>query len=256
MNRPLLITDCDEVLRTWCPILTGWLWANGTHAFRYLRSRPALRGSDDRAGDRVIVTKNASGRCSTFFLAKCIARLSLVSRRASEALGRSARSRRSSSFSPTWANGGAFSGGRPGLARHGIRHEVVASSGGKGVARTGGSSREWRGTECVVERLAGPNHASVAKHASEVQTGCTWSLNPRLGAGSAYRRERPCGIEDWPTAPIDSRRLGAQYQEPPRLVHHYRRPGRGSAPRRRTEVPGPKACRWSAPAPPQKRYDD
>ena len=84
------------------------------------------------------------------------------------------------------------------LASHGIRHEVVCNSGGKGVPARGIVERHGATRAAFVDDLP-VHHASVAKHAPEV-----WRLHmvaePRLAPAVPTAPEAHVRIDDWPTA--------------------------------------------------------
>ena len=84
------------------------------------------------------------------------------------------------------------------LARHGIRHEVVCNRGGKGVPARAIIDRYGAGATVFVDDLP-VHHASVAKHAPEVQR-LHMVAEPRLAPAVPTAEHAHARIDDWPTA--------------------------------------------------------
>ena len=84
------------------------------------------------------------------------------------------------------------------LAAHGIAHEVVCNQGGKGVPARAIIERHKATASVFVDDLP-MHHASVAKHSPE-----TWRLHmvaePRLAPAVPAAPEAHARIDDWPTA--------------------------------------------------------
>ena len=86
------------------------------------------------------------------------------------------------------------------LARHGIRHEVVCNRGGKGIPARAIIDRYGAGPTVFVDDLA-VHHASVAKHAPEVHR-VHMVAEPRLAPVVPTAEHAHIRIDDWPTAAI------------------------------------------------------
>jgi len=84
------------------------------------------------------------------------------------------------------------------LAKHGIAHEVVCNSGGKGVPARAIIERYRALRTAFVDDLA-VHHASVAKHAPEVHR-LHMVAEPRLAAAVPVAEHAHVRIDDWPTA--------------------------------------------------------
>ena len=84
------------------------------------------------------------------------------------------------------------------LASHGISHEVVCNQGGKGEAARAIIGRHGGGASVFVDDLP-MHHASVAEHSPE-----TWRLHmvaePRLAPAVPSAEHAHARIDDWPTA--------------------------------------------------------
>ena len=84
------------------------------------------------------------------------------------------------------------------LASHGIRHDVVCNSGGKGTP-VQEISRETRPSRAAFVDDLPIHHASVAKHAPEV-----WRLHmiaePKVAQRRSPAEHAHARIDDWPTA--------------------------------------------------------
>jgi hypothetical protein len=84
------------------------------------------------------------------------------------------------------------------LASHGIRHQVVCNQGGKGAPAQAIRERLGAGTTVFVDDLA-VHHASVAKHAPDI-----WRLHmiaePQLARVVPMAEDAHARIDDWPSA--------------------------------------------------------
>ena len=84
------------------------------------------------------------------------------------------------------------------LAKHGIEHEVVCNQGGKGSPARAIIDRHRPSATVFVDDLA-THHSSVAKHAPEA-----WRLHmiaePRLAAALPRALDAHVRIDDWPSA--------------------------------------------------------
>ena len=84
------------------------------------------------------------------------------------------------------------------LAKHGIAHEVVCNSGGKGVPARAIIERHGASVTAFVDDLP-MHHASVARHAPEVHR-LHMVAEPRLAPAVPTAEHAHARIDDWPTA--------------------------------------------------------
>ena len=193
MKRPLLISDCDEVLLHMVAHFAEWL--DGAHDVRF----------DIESGDfATALTRGASGEpvaaeqvwplLGEFFRGE-MHRQTLVPG-ALEALGRIGEV--ANIVILTNLGDEAHPWRVAQLAGHGIAHEVVCNQGGKGVPARAIIERMGAGTTVFVDDLP-VHHASVAKHAPEV-----WRLHmvaePRLAPAVPPASHAHARIDDWPAA--------------------------------------------------------
>ena len=193
MSRPLLITDCDEVLLHMVAHFADWLDEEHEIHFDLESGMFAEALSDRRTGESVAVDR-VWPLLGDFFRTQ-MHRQTLVpgALDALQKIGDVA-----DIVILTNLGDEAHSWRVEQLAGHGIRHEVVCNQGGKGrplreiVERYGATSAVF------VDDLAG-HHASVAKHAPEV-----WRLHmvaePRVAAAVPPAPDANARIDDWPTA--------------------------------------------------------
>jgi hypothetical protein len=193
MGRPLLITDCDEVLLHMVAHFQDWL--NEAHnidfAFESGDFAEALTHRD--SGERV--AHDRVWPLLTDFFRGEMHRQTLVPG-ALEALGRIGEV----ADIVILTNLGVEAHGWrvEQLAAHGIAHEVVCNQGGKGVPARAIIDRHGASRTVFVDDLP-IHHASVAKHAPEV-----WRLHmvaePRLAPAVPTAEHAHARIDDWPTA--------------------------------------------------------
>ena len=193
MSRPLLITDCDEVLLHMVAHFADWL--DEEHQVHFdLESGNFAEALTDRKTGRPVAEDRLWPLLDSFFRSE-MHRQTLVPG-ALEALGRIGES---ADIVVLTNLGDEAHGWRVDqLAGHGIRHEVVCNRGGKGgpvrdiVARRGASAAVF------VDDLP-VHHASVAKHAPDV-----WRLHmvaePRLAPAVPRAPEAHERIDDWAAA--------------------------------------------------------
>ena len=193
MNRPLLISDCDEVLLHMVSHFADWLEdAHGIHF-------------DIESGDfATALTRTSSGEpvapeevwplLDGFFRGE-MHRQTLVPG-ALEALGRIGEV--ADIVILTNLGDEAHPWRVAQLAAHGIAHEVVCNQGGKGIPARAIIDRLGAGVTAFVDDLP-VHHASVAKHAPNV-----WRLHmvaePRLAPAVPPAPHAHARIDDWPTA--------------------------------------------------------
>lgn len=193
MGRPLLITDCDEVLLHMVSHFRDWLdQAHGVDfAFETGRFEEALV---DRGSGETLARERVWPLLGEFFENE-MRRQTLVPG-ALEALGTIGET--ADIVILTNLPNQAQSWRVDQLASHGIRHEVVCNQGGKGVPARAIIDQRRPTASVFVDDLA-VHHESVAKHSPE-----TWRLHmvaePRLAPAVATAEHAHARIDDWPRA--------------------------------------------------------
>lgn len=193
MSRPLLITDCDEVLLHMVAHFDSWL--DEAHAIRFAFETGSFGGAMvDRASGAPVDEARVWPLLDQFFREE-MHRQTVVPG-AIEALGRIGEV---ADIVILTNLGDEAHGWRvEQLAAHGIAHEVVCNQGGKGVPARAIIDRHQASASVFVDDLA-VHHASVAKHAPE-----TWRLHmvaePRLAPAVPDAEHAHARIDDWPTA--------------------------------------------------------
>jgi hypothetical protein len=193
MNRPLLITDCDEVLLHMVSHFADWL--REAHGLTFdLECGSFADAVSDRISGEKIPMDRVWPLLDGFFRTE-MQRQTLVPG-AVEALG--CIGEVADIVILTNLGDEAQPWRVEQLASHGIGHEVVCNSGGKGVPAQAIRERLCAGTTVFVDDLA-VHHASVAKHAPEV-----WRLHmiaePKLARVVPKAQDAHARIDDWPTA--------------------------------------------------------
>ena len=192
-GRPLLITDCDEVLLHMVSHFRDWLGeAHGVDfAFETGQFAEALV---DRGSGQPLGRERVWPLLGEFFEGEM--HRQTLTPGALEALGQIGEVADIVILTnlPDLAHPWRVEQ----LARHGIAHEVVCNQGGKGVPARDIIARHGAGTSVFVDDLP-VHHASVAKHAPEV-----WRLHmvaePRLSPAVPTAEHAHARIDDWPTA--------------------------------------------------------
>lgn len=193
MSRPLLITDCDEVLLHMVSHFSEWLEeAHGVHF--NIESGNFATALKDRKTGQALAEDRIWPLLDGFFRAE-MHRQTLVPG-ALEALGQIGE--HADIVILTNLGDEAHGWRVDQLAGHGIRHQVICNRGGKG-----GPVRQIvaqrRSTKAVFVDDLPVHHASVAKHAPDV-----WRLHmvaePRLAPAVPPAPEAHGRIDDWPTA--------------------------------------------------------
>ena len=193
MTRPLLITDCDEVLLHMVAHFADWL--DESHHIMFRPEEGDFAGGLKRkaTGERV-PTEEVWTLLDAFFRSE-MRRQTLVPG-ALEALGRIGEV--ADIVILTNLGDEAHPWRVEQLARHGIHHEVVCNRGGKGQPLRALVERHGAVRSLFVDDLA-VHHASVAKHSPD-----TFRLHmvaePRLAAVTATAEHAHARIDDWPTA--------------------------------------------------------
>lgn len=193
MSRPLLITDCDEVLLHMVAHFAEWLAEEHGIAFDLDRGDFAGALSDARTGEPV-ADEQVWPLLEAFFRSE-MPRQTLVPG-ALEALERIAKI--ADIVILTNLGDDAHGWRVDQLAGHGIHHEVMCNQGGKGRAVSELIGRYGAGAAVFVDDLA-VHHASVARHAPDV-----WRLHmiaePRLARVLPKAEHAHERIDQWAPA--------------------------------------------------------
>jgi hypothetical protein len=203
-GRPLLITDCDEVLLHMVAHFQDWL--GEAHAIDFAFESGDFAGALTRRDNGAQVEADRVWPLLTDFFRGEMHRQTLVPG-ALEALGRIGEV---ADIVILTNLGDEAHGWRvEQLAAHGIAHEVVCNQGGKGVPARAIIDRHSASESVFVDDLA-VHHASVAKHAPDA-----WRLHmvaePRLAPAVPKAEHAHARIDDWLTAtPWILDRLGVQ----------------------------------------------
>jgi hypothetical protein len=193
MGRPLLITDCDEVLLHMVSHFQDWLGEEHGIDFAFETGDFAGALTHRDSGQRV--AEDRVWLLLTDFFRGEMHRQTLVPG-ALEALGRIGEV---ADIVILTNLGDEAHGWRvEQLAAHGIAHEVVCNQGGTGEPARALIERHNASNTAFVDDLP-MHHASVAKHAPEV-----WRLHmvaePRLAPAVPAAEHAHARIDDWPTA--------------------------------------------------------
>jgi hypothetical protein len=193
MNRPLLITDCDEVLLHMVAHFRDWLGEAHEVEFAFETGKFDDALTDRRSGEP-LGKDRVWPLLGSFFQGE-MHRQTLVPG-ALEALGRIGEV--ADIVILTNLPDQAHPWRVEQLAKHGIAHEVVCNSGGKGVPARAIIARYGATRAAFVDDLA-VHHASVAKHAPEVHR-LHMIAEPRLAPAVPPAEHAHARIDDWPTA--------------------------------------------------------
>ena len=193
MSRPLLITDCDEVLLHMVSHFDAWL--GEAHGIRFAFETGNFGEAMTHLGTGEPVAEDRVWPLLTEFFQGEMHRQTLVPG-AVEALGRIGEV--ADIVILTNLGDEAHPWRVDQLARHGIRHEVVCNRGGKGVPAREIIERYGAGSAVFVDDLP-VHHASVAKHAPEVHR-LHMVAEPRLAPAVPTAEHAHARIDDWPTA--------------------------------------------------------
>ena len=193
MNRPLLITDCDEVLLHMVRHFSEWL--EEEHAILFRPEEGDMAGAlKFSAGGDQVPSERVWELLWGFFQTE-MHRQTIVPG-AVEALGRIGET--ADIVILTNLGNDAHAGRVEQLARHGIRHEVVCNRGGKGEPLKRIIERHGAPSHLFVDDLA-VHHASVAKHSPETHR-LHMVAEPTLAAVTAPAAHAHVRIDDWAEA--------------------------------------------------------
>ena len=193
MSRPLLITDCDEVLLHMVSHFRDWLGEAHDVEFAFETGQFAEALTDRRSGE-ALAADRVWPLLDSFFQDE-MHRQTLVPG-ALEALGRIGEV--ADIVILTNLGDHAHPWRVAQLARHGISHEVVCNQGGKGVPARAIVERHNATRAVFVDDLP-VHHTSVAKHAPEVFR-LHMVAEPVLAPAVPPAVDAHARIDEWPTA--------------------------------------------------------
>lgn len=193
MSRPLLITDCDEVLLHMVSHFDAWLGEE--HGIRFAFETGSFGGAMTELATGELVGEDRVWPLLDQFFRGEMHRQTVVPG-AVEALGRIGEI--ADVVILTNLGDEAHPWRVEQLARHGIKHEVVCNQGGKGIPARAIMERYAAGPTAFVDDLP-VHHASVAKHAPEVHR-LHMVAEPRLAPAVPPAEHAHARIDDWPTA--------------------------------------------------------
>jgi hypothetical protein len=192
-SRPLLITDCDEVLLHMVSHFADWLAEE--RAIHFNLESGGFDGAFSRIGSGEPVPSPELWQLLDCFFREQMHRQTLVPG-ALEALGRIGE--RADILILTNVGQEAHGWRVDQLARHGIAHEVLCNQGGKGVPVRAILDSRAPPSAVFVDDLP-VHHASVAKHAPQV-----WRLHmiaePRVAQAVPPAEHAHARIDDWDAA--------------------------------------------------------
>ena len=192
MSRPLLITDCDEVLLHMLSHFADWLAE--AHSIHFdLDLGEFAEAMTDSRGEQV-APERVWPLLDGFFRTE-MRRQTLVPG-ALEALGRIGES--ADIVILTNLSDEAHPWRVEQLSAHGIRHEVVCNRGGKGRALSAILDRYGAQRAVFVDDLP-VHHQSVAKHAPHVRR-LHMVAEPRIARAIPPAEHAHARIDDWPSA--------------------------------------------------------
>jgi len=193
MNRPILITDCDEVLLHMVAHFQDWLGEEHDIDFAF-ETGDFAEALTYRHNGETVAHDRVWPLLTDFFRGEM--HRQTLTPGALEALGRIGEV--ADIVILTNLGDEAHSWRVDQLAAHGIAHEVVCNQGGKGVPARAIIERHNATASVFVDDLP-VHHASVAKHSPD-----TWRLHmvaePRLAPAVPAAAAAHARIDDWPTA--------------------------------------------------------
>jgi len=193
VKRPLLITDCDEVLLHMVSHFDAWL--GEAHGIRFAFETGNFGEAMTEIASGAPVERERVWPLLGEFFEGEMHRQTVVPG-AIEALGRIGEV--ADIVILTNLGDVAHPWRVEQLAKHGCRHEVVCNRGGKGVPARAIIERYGAGATVFVDDLA-VHHASVAEHAPQVHR-LHMVAEPRLAPAVPPAEHAHARIDDWPTA--------------------------------------------------------
>ena len=193
MTRPLLITDCDEVLLHMLAHFTEWL--DEAHAIHFdLDSGLFAEALTDRRSGQALAEDRIWPLLDEFFRTE-MHRQTLVPG-AGEALRRIGEVADIVVLTNIGHEAHAWRVEQ--LANHGIEHELICNQGGKGPAVAEIVARHAPSVTVFVDDLA-LHHQSVAAHAPQVRR-LHMVAEPRFARVTAPAEHAHARIDEWPPA--------------------------------------------------------
>ena len=193
MPRPLLITDCDEVLLHMVSHFDAWLGEE--HGIRFAFETGSFGEAMTELATGELVARERVWPLLEQFFRQEMHRQTIVPG-AVEALGLIGEV--ADIVILTNLGDEAHPWRVDQLAKHGIRHDVVCNSGGKGEPVRTIIDRYGSESTVFVDDLP-VHHASVAKHAPAVHR-LHMVAEPRLAPAVPAAEHAHARIDDWPTA--------------------------------------------------------
>jgi len=193
MSRPLLITDCDEVLLHMVAHFEAWL--DEAHGINFNFESGTFGGAMTEKASGALIGEERVWPLLGEFFSNEMHRQTIVPG-AVEALGQIGEI--ADIVILTNLPDEAHPWRVDQLTRHGIAHEVVCNRGGKGVPARSIIARYGATRTAFVDDLP-VHHASVAKHAPEVHR-LHMIAEPRLAPAIPPAEKAHARIDDWPTA--------------------------------------------------------
>jgi hypothetical protein len=193
MSRPLLITDCDEVLLHMVAHFESWL--DEAHGINFNFESGTFGGAMTDKGSGAVIGEERVWPLLDQFFRNEMHRQTIVPG-AVEALGQIGEI--ADIVILTNLSDEAHPWRVEQLTKHGIAHEVVCNRGGKGVPARSIIERYGATRTAFVDDLP-VHHASVAKHAPEVHR-LHMIAEPRLAPAIPAAEHAHARIDDWPTA--------------------------------------------------------
>jgi len=193
VNRPLLITDCDEVLLHMVSHFDAWL--GEAHGIRFAFETGNFGEAMTHTGTGELVASDQVWPLLEQFFRQEMHRQTIVPG-AVEALGKIGEI--ADIVILTNLGDEAHPWRVDQLALHGIRHEVVCNRGGKGEPVRSIVERHGARAAVFVDDLP-VHHASVAKHAPAVHR-LHMVAEPRLAPAVPTAEHAHARIDDWPAA--------------------------------------------------------
>jgi hypothetical protein len=193
MNRPILITDCDEVLLHMVRHFSDWLGEE--HGVLFRPEEGDMAGGLKLASTGEKLPSERVWELLWGFFGSEMHRQTVVPG-AVEALGTIGE--KADIVILTNLGEEARNGRIEQLARFGIHHEVVCNRGGKGEPLRSIVERHRATRSVFVDDLA-VHHASVAKHSPETQR-LHMVAEPGLAAATATAEHAHARIDDWAVA--------------------------------------------------------
>ncbi|MET0377197.1 MAG: HAD family hydrolase [Rhizorhabdus sp.] len=193
MNRPLLITDCDEVLLHMVTPFEAWL--EEAHGIAFAMEQPDFTNALTRRADNSLVEVEHIGPLLDRFFTTEMHRQTLVPH-AAQALATIAEL---ADIIVLTNLTDEFHGSRVAqLDALGIRHHVQCNQGGKGPPVAAIVAQYQPSVTVFVDDLA-QHHSSVARHAPEVFR-LHMVAEPRVARHRDAARDAHARIDDWAEA--------------------------------------------------------